>query len=269
METAIDNFKTAKMNNASHVPIHSSVNLENSFLTTGRFLFELNHPAGNDLVVLKDSYDDKEIVINIAQLRGLVSLLHDEFTELGIQKGTSIMLVSFPASSDLLKSIYFISLVTMGARVFMPHESGREELHDWISNHRIQYALIPGKELLSHEHHENDNAVLLEMNDIFISRHVALLDTISSFPLDKIISSGEYLSMEGSGGKSQVYQHVLPEDESLTLTFHNSYENGNLKTYTQHDIILHATTLKLPISVLTHPMAGGGSSHHKSSPSRL
>lgn len=269
METDIDHFKTAIMNNASNVPIHSSVNLENNFLTTGRLLFDLNHPSGNEFVVLKDIYDDKEIVINIKQLRGLVSLLHDEFTELGIQKGTSIMLVSFPASSDLLKSIYFIALVTMGARVFMPHESGSKELHEWISNNSIQYALIPGKELLSHEHHENDNAVLLEMNEIFIGRHVALLDTISSFPLDKIISTGEYLSMQGTGGKSQVYQHVLPEDESLTLAFRNSYENGALKTYTQHDILLHATTLKLPISVLTHPMAGGGSSLHKSSPARL
>ena len=271
MDITIGDFvrnKTAMMNNASNVPIHSSVNLENNVLTTGRFLFDHNHPAGNDPVVLRGIYENREIAITFSQLRGLVSLLHDELYELGIHKGTSIMLVSFPSTSELLKSIYFIALVTMGARVSMPEQSRTEDLQDWISRTNLQYALIPGKEILRHERHEKDNAVLLEMNDIFISRHVALLDTVSSFPLAAIISTGEYPSMNGNGGKCQAYQQVSPGDEALILSIAATPGTKASKAYSQQEIVQQAAALKLPISVLFHPMAAGESSLHKSFPSR-
>ncbi len=212
-------IKTAKimMNNSRDINTISSVqDLEIKFLTTGKVLFERKLTGINDPVVLDGTYEDKEISISVSQLQGIVSLLHDELNDLGIHKGTNIMLVSFPASSDLFRTIYFIALVSMGARVFMPRQSNKEELQDWISKTNMQYALIPGMELLRHEQHEQDNAALLEMNDVLISRHVALLDTISSFPLERIILSGEYASMSGNGGQCQSYKNVSPGDEALT-----------------------------------------------------
>ncbi len=250
--------KTAVMNNASGVPIRSLSDQGNHMQTAGKMLFGHRQNI-NDPVVMQGTYDGIEISITNSQLQGIVSLLHDELNEMGIHKGTSIMLVSFPASSEILKNIYFITLVTMGAKVFMPRKNSVQDLGDWISTTHLQYALIPGKELLSHEQHEEDNAMLLEMNDIFISRHVSLLDTISSFPLDRLIRSGDYRSLTGNGGQCQAYLKVLPVDEALVLTFPGTNGKVAFKTYTQQQITEESSSLKLPTSILAHPMAGGGS----------
>jgi hypothetical protein len=265
-------IKTAKimMNNSRDINTLVSVqDMDRTFLTTGKVLFERMFTGINDPVALSGSYEDKEILISVSQLQGIVSLLHDELNDLGIHKGTNIMLVSFPASSDLFRTIYFIALVSMGARVFMPRQCYKEELQDWISKTNMQYALIPGMELLRHEQHELDNAALLEMNEVLISHHVALLDTISSFPLERIILSGEYASISGNGGHCQSYKNVSPGDEALLMTFPGTNGNSALKSFTQEDVVSQALALKLPISILFRPMEGDEPLSRKSFPSHL
>jgi hypothetical protein len=251
-------IKKVKMNNTSDLTLRTSIeNIENNFITMGRVLFEHKFPGTLDPVVLSGNYGNKEVSFTFSQLKGVVGLLHNELNELGIHKGVSIMLVPFPTSSELLKSIYLITLVSMGARVFMPRKCSKEELMDWITKTNLQYAIIPGKELLSQEQHEEDNAALLELNDVFISRHVSILDTISSFPLEKIIVSGEYTSMTGNGGRCQAYLEVQPGEEALILTFPGTNGNTILKSYTQLEIVQQAVPLKLPISILFRLMEEG------------
>jgi hypothetical protein len=275
MVATVENYsgiKTAKamMNNSRNMNTISSVqDMESKFLTAGKVLFERNLSGISDPIILNGSYGDKEISITVSQLQGIVSLLHDELNDLGIQKGTNIMLVSFPASSELFRAIYFISLITMGARVFMPRKCNVDELQDWISKTNMQYALIPGMELLRHEMHEEENAAMLEMNDVFISRHISLLDTISSFPLERIILSGEYATMSGNGGQSQAYRNVSPGDEALIMAFPGTNGNSALKVYTQEEVIKQALDLKLPISILFRPMEGDEPLSRKSIPSHL
>lgn len=222
----------------------------NGLLTTGRILFESHRSGISDPLIITGKYEGQEVPITLSQFRGIISRLHDEYHEMGIHKGTCIMLVSFPSTSELLKTIYFVSLVTMGAKVFMPRKCNTDELVEWINNISPEYALIPGKELISHVDFKADNTMLLAMNEIFISQHVALLDTVSSFPLDKIILSKEYLSMTGDGGLYQVYKHVKPDDESLILSFPGTSGTSALKTYTQENIVLQPIPVKLPISTL-------------------
>ena len=242
------------MNKASDLSVRTIIeNTENNFMTTGRLLFDRNLSGTSDPVVLSSNYGGKEKSFTLSQLKGVVSLLHDELNELGIKKGASIMLVPFPTSSELLQSIYFITLVSMGARVFMPRKCSKEDLLKWITRTSLQYALIPGKELLSHEQHEEDNATLLDLNEIFISRHVSILDTISSFPLEKIILSDEYTSMTGNGGQCQSYLEVQPDEEALILAFPGTNGNNILKSYTQKDIVLQAVPVRLPTSILFPP----------------
>jgi len=233
------------MNKAQDVNIRHSANPENHLPTAGSILFEYSSSRMNDPEVIHGKYADREFSITLSQLQGIVSHLHDELHDLGIHKGTNIMLVSFPSSSALLRDIYFVTLVSMGAKVFMPRKSAKEHLDNWITETSLQYALIPGKELLMQEKHEEE-AVLLEMNEVFINRHVALLDTISSFPLERMLLSGQYTSMTGNGGSSQAYKHVLPGDEALILAFPSLNGNAVLKTFTQQEIIQDAAVLQLP-----------------------
>jgi len=258
------------MNN-NHPGIHShptGEKIEKEFSTTGKILFECLHGNSNPLIITGRGHE-QDITITLTQLQGIVSLLHDEFHDLGIGKGTNIMLVSFPSSSELYKTLYFITLVSMGARVFMPRKSSTEELNEWINKTGMQYALIPGKELMRHEGLEEDNTALLEMNEIFISRHVALLDTIASFPLDRIIQSGKYLYMEGNGGINQVYKQVNPEDETLILSFPGVNGASALKVYSQQEIVEQPIPAKLPISTLFRLMEEDELSAHKPSPHYL
>ncbi len=244
---------------------HAPANTVNGLLTTGRILFEGHSSAVSDPQIISGKYQGRDIAITLSQFRGIVSLLHDELFEMGIHKGTRIMLVSFSSTSELLKTIYFVSLVTMGAKVFMPRKCGTDELIDWINKTSPEYALIPGKELISHVDNEAENTMLLAMNEMFISSHVALLDTVSSFPLDKFISSGAYLSMHGDGGRYQVYKQVRPEDEALILNFPGINGNSALKTYTQEEIVLQPIPVKLPISTLFRLAEEDEPSVHKSS----
>jgi hypothetical protein len=124
-------------------------------------------------------------------------------------------------------------------------------------------------ELLRHEMHEEDNAALLEMNDVFISRHISLLDTISSFPLERIIISGEYTTMSGNGGQSQAYKNVSPEEEALIMAFPGTNGKSALKVFTHEEVIKQATDMKLPISILFRPMEGDEPLSRKSFPSHL
>jgi hypothetical protein len=238
--------------------------IQKNKLTAGERLFEDSPGRNLDSIVLKGEIGGEKISLTLSQLRGIVSLLHDDLHEKGIYKGTTIMLVNLPGTSDLYNAIYYVSLITMGVRVFMPMQYNLGKMQELVASTEMQYAIIPGKELLSFDRYDPEQRLLLEMNDILIYNHVSLLDTISSFPLHRIIQSGEYKTMTGKGGFHQSYKDIMPDDIAIILATWDANGNANLVKYSQVDLIRQNILVDLPISTQFLPMEADVHSTHRS-----
>ena len=217
--------------------IGKPIEFHGSLVTLPEMLFRNIPGRENTDQVLMGHLGKHMITLTLEELRSLVLFLQPYFEKEGIVRGSTVIVISLPGTTEIMTAIYFIALACRGARVCMPLQCSPKELGNWIIQTEASHAILPTMEINDLEGHELEKNQLLNYKEIFNQYLVQCLDNVSSFPLYHALISDAYHTLDHSEWEREL-GHVSPFDEAVIVATSGSTGKSRLVVYDHNALTL-------------------------------
>lgn len=200
-------------------------------LTIGELLFrKLPHRSESSKIILSH-FGNSYTEINLQRFRHIVKKLLVSFDNKKINKGQTVIVLTFNGCNEMITALFFIALAARGCRSFIPMYSESDEFSGWIDKTNTEHIIIPGNEVFSLQGHEREKSDIREIEKLGSIRKIAIWDTLIDFGLNEMLIEPFLSDDQDDIPVPAGNDKVLPSDDVLIVTTSGSSGRSRLVVY--------------------------------------
>jgi len=199
------------------------------------FLFKkLAHRDENSDIIL--SHDGNKIVsVALPRLRFIVFSLFEQFKEMSLKPGDTVLLASISGNNELFIVLLFTALASYGVRVFLPMFLETNELDEWLRLTDCCCIILPEQEIFALNHHEKEKSIVKSIKEVATQKDLLCFDTFKDFRIRELLHQKLPIQTDFNFlAEPQIKSAILETDqatEALLITTSGSSGRSKIVVY--------------------------------------